>query len=103
VPKRLRKLETPAGRHSGLTTSEDRELRQLTWFAKVGDISEKAKNRAFELLGRDRRSWVRDPRPNPGSPADDEVTNLPPLQMDPIASMKCPNCGAILPDPGRTG
>jgi hypothetical protein len=101
MAKRVRRVEAPAASQSGLSTSEDRELRQLTWFSRVGDISERAKTRAFELLGRDRRAWVRDPRPNPSSPADDDVSTLPPLQMDPIASMSCPNCGAILPHQGR--
>jgi hypothetical protein len=101
VAKRVRNVETPAVDLQGLTTSEDRELRQLTWFSRVGDVSEKAKARVFDLLGRDRRAWVRDPRPNPSSPADDEASTLPPLPMDPIASTSCPNCGAILPDTGR--
>jgi hypothetical protein len=101
MSKRVRRVEAPACGHPGLTTSEDRELRQLTWFCRVGDLSEKAKARVFELLGRDRRAWVRDPRPNPSSPAADELTTLPPLQMDEIVSITCPSCGAILPDNGR--
>jgi hypothetical protein len=81
----------------GLTAVEDNELRQLTWFSSVGDLSEKAVNRLWLLIGRDRRGEVRDPRPNPSAPEDDEMpTRLPPLEMDRTALSTCPNCGAFL-------
>jgi hypothetical protein len=81
----------------GLTAVEDNELRQLTWFSSVGDLSEKAVNRLWHLIRRDRRGEVRDPRPNPSGPEDDDrPTRLPPLEMDRTASSTCPNCGALL-------
>lgn len=90
--------EGAAGGEQGLTSLEDRELRQLTWFSAVGDLSEKAVGRLWQLVGRDRRTAVRDPRPNPSAPAkDDEPTRLPPLELDRSTSAVCPNCGALLP------
>jgi hypothetical protein len=89
--------EGSADSRDGLTAVEDDELRQLTWFSSVGDLSERAVNRLWQLVGQDRRGKVRDPRPNPGAPEDDEMpTRLPPLEMDRTASSTCPNCGALL-------
>jgi hypothetical protein len=86
-----------ADSRDGLTTVEDNELRQLTWFSSVGDLSDRAVGRLWQLIGRDRRGEVRDPRPNPSGPEDDEMpTRLPPLEMDRTASSTCPNCGALL-------
>jgi hypothetical protein len=86
----------------GLTAVEDSELRQLTWFSAVGDLSEKAVTRLWQLIGRDRRVAVRDPRPNPSTPEDDEPpTGLPPLELDRTALHTCPNCGALLPNEER--
>ncbi len=83
-------------RPPALTPAEDHELRQLTWFSKVGQLSERSAARMSELMARDRRDEVRDPKPNPSSPEDDEPSTLPPLQMDHTASITCPNCGSIL-------
>jgi hypothetical protein len=90
--------EGAAASQHGLTSLEDRELRQLTWFSAVGDISDRAVGRLWALIGRDRRTAVRDPRPNPSAPAkDEEPTRLPPLGLDRSSSVVCPNCGALLP------
>ncbi len=88
-------------RQPALTPAEDHELRQLTWFSKVGQLSERSAARLSELMDRDRRNEVRDPKPNPSSPEDDEPSTLPPLQMDHVASITCPNCGSILPGTDR--
>jgi hypothetical protein len=81
----------------GLTTSEDRELRQLTWFSLVGQLSQKSQGRVAALKGRDRRTDVRDPRPDP-SATDDDAPPAPVLvERDRISSKTCPNCGYILP------
>ncbi len=96
--------EGPAKSRDGLTAVEDHELRQLTWFSSVGDLSDRAVNRLWQLIRRDRRGEVRDPRPNPSAPEDDEMpTRLPPLEMDRTASSTCPNCGALLRDEDRAG
>ncbi len=81
----------------GLTVTEDRELRQLTWFSRVGQPSEKAKARFSELLEIDRRTEVRDPRPNPSMEPEDQASTLPPLDMDGSWCTTCPNCGSALP------
>jgi len=93
----------PPGDDQGLTPGEDYELRQLTWFSAVGDLSEKAVGRLWQLIGRDRRRAVRNPRPNPSAPLDEEPSTLPPLEMDRTASMTCPNCGALLSTEDRAG
>ena len=81
-----------------LTAAEDSELRQLTWFAKVGSMSESSQARLLELRARDRRDTVRDPRPDPGS------TDAPPIgarfTADPVEPTSCPRCGFGL---GRSG
>lgn len=86
---------------SGLTASEDDELRQLTWFSMVGQLSEPATERILELRARDRRSKVRDPRPDPSasrtSPPRPAVpaAKLPSEpERDPTA-LVCPNCGFV--------
>jgi hypothetical protein len=94
--------EELADSHTGLTAVEDNELRQLTWFSSVGDLSDRAVSRLWQLIGRDRRGEVRDPRPNPSAPADeDPPTELPPLEMDRTALSTCPNCGALLRNEDR--
>jgi hypothetical protein len=96
--------ECPPTGTQGLTALEDLELRQLTWFSLVGDLSERAVARLRQLIRRDRREEVRDPRPNPSAPAEDEEpTTLPPLDMDRISSITCPNCGALLPSQAGLG
>ena len=80
--------------------SEDRELRQLTWFAKAGDLSDRSRSRLCELHQKDRRVDVRMPRPDPSNPLDEEpASRLPPLGMDRAAAFACPNCGTLLPQP----
>jgi hypothetical protein len=94
--------EETASPNQGLTVREDQELRQLTWFSAVGDLSDKAVGRLWQLIGRDRRTAVRDPRPNPTGPVeDDEPGRLPPLGLDRSASVVCPNCGSLLPTQDR--
>lgn len=96
--------EGEAGSYQGLTTLEDHELRQLTWFSAVGDLSERAVARLWQLIGRDRRTAVRDPRPNPSAPTkDDEPTRLPPLGLDRSSLVVCPNCGSLLPPQNQAG
>jgi hypothetical protein len=90
--------EEAAGSFRGLSAREDHELRQLTWFSAVGDLSDKAVSRLWQLIGRDRRTAVREPRPNPSAPSDDdEPSRLPPLGPDRGSSLVCPNCGSLLP------
>jgi hypothetical protein len=82
--------------HRAMTPAEDHELRQLTWFSRAGSLSESAAERLAELVTRDRRADVRDARPNPSVPMDEESSTLPPLDMDWISSLSCPNCGSIV-------
>jgi hypothetical protein len=74
-----------------LTAAEDGELRQLTWFSKAGQLSEPSHGRLEDLKARDRRSGIRDPRPDPISRAGDEVGER--LRLDQDGSNRCPNCG----------
>ena len=50
-----------------LGREEDNELRMLTWFKLVGNVSEMTRRRLTDLLARDRRKNVRDPRPDPAN------------------------------------
>ena len=50
-----------------LTKAEDNELRQLEWFELAGDLSESSQKRLVELRRRDRRTDVRNPRPDPSN------------------------------------
>lgn len=56
-----------------LGREEDNELRLLTWFKLVGNVSEISRRRIADLRARDRRNDVRDPRPDPANvpPPDD--------------------------------
>jgi hypothetical protein len=74
-----------------LTSAEDSELRQLTWFAQVGSLSEKSQARLAELKARDRRETVRDPRPDPDS-MDVQPLGAK-LSVDAVESASCSNCG----------
>ena len=85
----------------GLTAEEDNELRQLTWFSMVGHLSDASETRLLELKAKDRRTKVRNPRPDPsvsrmGIP---ESPTMPaPLVHEPVAatgSFTCPNCGFV--------
>ena len=85
----------------GLTAEEDDELRQLTWFSMVGQLSDESEARLLELKGKDRRSNVRNPRPDPsvsrmGTP--ESPATPPVLVHEPgaaPASFTCPNCGFV--------
>lgn len=85
----------------GLTSEEDNELRQLTWFSLVGQLSDTSEARLIELKAKDRRSKVRNPRPDPsasrmGTP--DTPSTSPRLPADPEptdGSFTCPNCGFV--------
>ena len=85
----------------GLTAEEDNELRQLTWFSMVGQLSDTSETRLLELKAKDRRSKVRNPRPDPsvsrmGVP---ESPTMPAALVHepaaPAASFTCPNCGFV--------
>ncbi len=90
----------PAAESPGLSLAEDHELRQLTWFAKAGHLSERSLSRLCELHEKDRRVEVRSPRPDPSNPHDEEpASRLPPLGLDRVATITCPNCGSLLRDP----
>jgi hypothetical protein len=80
----------------GLTSSEDRELRQLTWFSLTGSLSEKSKARILELAAKDRRSEVRNPRPDPSSYEEDDPTGRLFDARDRISSITCPKCGSVV-------
>jgi len=95
-------LETdhkPSGR---LTAAEDCELRQLTWFARVGQLSETSRSRLTQLKATDRRGQVRDTRPDPVSRDGDQVGAQLPLK--PVATVTCQNCGfgSLEPRPAST-
>jgi hypothetical protein len=85
----------------GLTAEEDNELRQLTWFSLVGQLSDGSQARMLELRAKDRRNKVRNPRPDPsvsrmGTP--DSPTTVPRLvtEQEPVAAYStCPNCGFV--------
>ena len=82
---------------SRLSLEEDHELRQLTWFSKVGHLSEASTARLAELQDRDRRTDVRDPRPDPSCEEEEPTaTRLP--EPDRLSGSTCPNCGFILQD-----
>lgn len=77
---------------SQLTPAEDAELRQLAWFAKAGQLSEKSEARLSELRARDRRERIRDPRPDP---TGHHVGYASPFGAHaPEPSSTCPNCGS---------
>jgi hypothetical protein len=83
-----------------LSAAEDSELRQLTWFAQVGSLSEKSQCRLSELRARDRRETVRDPRPDPGSGDVPPVVKR--LSVDPVETTSCPRCGFNLTGSGSS-
>jgi hypothetical protein len=51
----------------GLTKEEDNALRQLAFFEMAGDLSASARQRKQDLRNRDRRTDVRNPRPDPSA------------------------------------
>jgi hypothetical protein len=51
----------------GLTKDEDNTLRQLAFFDLAGDLSAQAQERMECLKRRDRRTTIRDPRPDPSN------------------------------------
>lgn len=91
-PEATESVERRPDGYRGLTISEDHELRQLTWFSKVGHMSETARARLSELRQLDRREEVRNPKPDP-SVVEDRSRTLPALQYDSASSLSCPNCG----------
>jgi predicted Zn-ribbon and HTH transcriptional regulator len=74
-----------------LSAAEDSELRQLTWFARVGQLSETSRSRLTQLKAKDRRGDVRDTRPDPVSRDGDQVGAR--LASQPVATVTCQNCG----------
>lgn len=74
-----------------LTSAEDSELRQLTWFSKAGQLSEESLARLAYLTARDRRGSVRDVRPDPVSRDGDSVGAK--LDPQPERTVTCRNCG----------
>ena len=85
---------------AGLTPAEDDELRQLTWFSMVGQLSESSTQRILELRAKDRRTKVRNPRPDPSA---SRTTPVPPVAAAKLEShpqstpsqFTCPNCGFV--------
>ena len=82
--------------HEGLTISEDRELRQLTWFSQAGSVSDSSRARVLELTAKDRRREIREPRPNPGSDPEDDLTGSLFDEPEGTSSTYCPRCGSTL-------
>lgn len=85
---------------SGLTPAEDNELRQLTWFSMVGQLSESSNERILELRAKDRRTKVRNPRPDPSASRTSTDAPVPPPKLDSHAQsasghFTCPNCGFV--------
>lgn len=88
----------------GLTPAEDDELRQLTWFSMVGQLSDSSNERILELRAKDRRSKVRNPRPDPVAtrrlPVEPTVPAVPAARLDSETAagpvqFTCPNCGFV--------
>lgn len=90
-----------ASKQRGLTSAEDNELRQLTWFSLVGQLSETSEARLLELKAKDRRTKVRNPRPDPsasrmGVPDTPSTPPRLPSEHEPAdGSFTCPNCGFV--------
>jgi hypothetical protein len=85
---------------SGLTPAEDNELRQLTWFSMVGQLSESSNERILELRAKDRRTKVRNPRPDPSASRSSTDAPVPPPKLDSQPQsvpghFTCPNCGFV--------
>lgn len=73
-----------------LTPAEDAEMRQLAWFAKAGHLSERSQTRLSELRSRDRRTAIRDPRPDPTTGSTGPATSF---RSEKVVLSPCPNCG----------
>lgn len=85
---------------SGLTAAEDNELRQLTWFSMVGQLSESSNERILELKAKDRRTKVRNPRPDPSTTRSSTDAPMPPPKLESQVQtvpghFTCPNCGFV--------
>jgi hypothetical protein len=92
---------------SGLSAAEDDELRQLTWFSMVGQLSDASNERILELRAKDRRAKVRNPRPDPAATrrlsVDTSMHSDTPLRSAPLdaeppvgpVQFTCPNCGFV--------
>ena len=91
----------PALDDHGLTAEEDNELRQLTWFSMVGQLSDTSRMRLQEQKGKYRRNKVRNPRPDPsasrmGTPDSPAMPATLVHEGSPTtASFTCPNCGFV--------
>src|SRR5690349_3829211 len=84
-----------------LSPAEDAELRQLAWFSRAGQLSEKSQARLSDLKARDRRNTIRDPRPDPTSGGSGIATRF---DSAPASARVCPNCGSGVVRPGgRSG
>jgi predicted Zn-ribbon and HTH transcriptional regulator len=94
--------ENPQRLSRRLTAAEDSELRQLTWFARAGQLSETSRSRLTQLKAKDRRDDVRETRPDPVSRDGDSVGAR--LVSQPVATVTCQNCGfgSLEPRPGST-
>lgn len=79
-----------------LSAAEDSELRQLTWFARAGQLSDASQSRLAQLKARDRRDQVRDARPDPVTRDSDYVGTR--LDSQPIPTVPCQNCGFRIPE-----
>jgi hypothetical protein len=79
-----------ASEPEGLNRSEDAELRQLGWFAKAGQLSERSNSRLSQLRAKDRRETIRDPRPDPTSGSTPGAPRFGSTAAEPFV---CPNCG----------
>lgn len=83
---------------SGLTPAEDQELRQLIWFCRLGDLSDASTARLVDLIRRDRRLEVRNPRSDPSAHPDDGPSGArPKFEQDRYITVICRNCGAAVP------
>lgn len=81
----------PPGELPRMTSADDSELRQLTWFASFGQLSDESRARLADLKARDRRSRVRDARPDPITGQADEAG--PRLTPAVKRTTGCGNCG----------
>jgi hypothetical protein len=95
-------LETDHMPSRRMTAAEDTELRQLTWFASCGQLSETSRSRLTQLEAMDRRSQVRDTRPDPISRDGDQVGAR--LAPQTVETVTCQNCGfgSLQPRPAGT-
>lgn len=84
------RAEPPPSDLPRLTSEEDAEMRQLTWFASFSQLSEESQARLASLKARDRRTAVRDARPDPVS----RHADLSATRVEPAAPLtgRCAHC-----------